>query len=106
VARPSLLLSPEGSGGRLANSRLSRERSRWVSSAPRRSVGWASNALPRASGAWGSRRAAPFTPELVDHYTARHAAGEGLPVMGPDGAPLHAAAGAAGGAPEGEELAP
>ena len=39
-------------------------------------------------------------PELVDHYTARHAAGEGLPVMGPDGAPLHAAgAAAAGGGP-------
>ena len=41
-------------------------------------------------------------PELVDHYAARHAAGDGLPVMGPDGAPLHAA----GAAPEGEELAP
>ena len=41
-------------------------------------------------------------PELFDHYAARHAAGDGLPVMGPDGAPLHAA----GAAPEGEELAP
>ena len=45
-------------------------------------------------------------PELVDHYAARHAAGDGLPVMGPNGAPLHAAGAAAAGAPEGEEPAP
>jgi hypothetical protein len=45
-------------------------------------------------------------PELVDHYAARHAAGEGLPVMGPNGAPLHAAGAVAGGAPAGEELTP
>jgi hypothetical protein len=48
-------------------------------------------------------------PERVDHYAARHAAGDDLPVMGPNGAALHApaaAAGEAGGAPEGEELPP
>src|SRR3954453_9088658 len=40
--------------------------------------------------------------ELVDHYAARHADGEGLPVIALDGALLQSA----GVTPEGEELAP
>ncbi|HEY4277616.1 MAG TPA: hypothetical protein VGM91_05320 [Conexibacter sp.] len=40
-------------------------------------------------------------PELVDHYAARHAAGGGLPVIAPNGAPLHTD----GAASEGEGLA-